>query len=421
MFKIGMQRTTTRPTKCRGQLEKKLFSLVLCLVCVFFTVSIILMNRVETTLTIHQTHHHPWTHNSHNNDNANGLHNSSHHGSSNTMRKNELITTPVTSKQKQKEYSNDDKPWWLHDKDRLVAALESQNINISEISEQTWSQVPTWTQITELYGSKPIVIGLDQCSTFRDAVPENERIITPAGLFNTGTNLIASLLEFNCHFPNRRPPKKRLESNGVTWQTPWGKHSPPEFRNQTVDDPFFKTMNKDYVLPVVAIREPYEWMISTCHNNYVLRWPHRRRCPNLVHPNGTLIEVYNQYFHGDIRRYHKSLAHFWNDWNRQYTDPHPGFPRLMVRHKDLIFYPKETIQMVCECAGGELIHKNNNFTYIINAAKGNRKGAKPFDGLVGNWIKYGKEFDISQIPREDVEVAKNVLDETIMEMFDFKW
>lgn len=390
-----------RSAKHNRKLAKALFRFFLCLGCLSFPVSIILMHGVENSLDDHPH----WINNS-KEKNITSLYGS------------ETRTIDLTDlKLIEQKYSNNE---LLHDKYRLVQALESQNIDISEVSKDTWSLVPTWTQITELYGSKPVVIGLEQCHAFRDAVPnKNDRMIAPAGLFNTGTNLIANLLEHNCHIPGRTNRRKRRNASGVTWQTPWGKHSPPEFRNKTVEDPFFQAMNKDHILPVVAVREPFEWMISTCHNNYVLRWPHRRRCPNLIHPNGTLIEVYNQYFHGAIRRYHKSLAHFWNDWNRQYTE-NPGFPRLMVRHKDLIFFPKETIQIVCECAGGELIDEKN-FTYIINAAKGNRKGAKPFDGLVGNWVKYGKKFDFSQINQEDMEVAKNVLDTKIMKMFGFKW
>jgi hypothetical protein len=57
----------------------------------------------------------------------------------------------------------------------------------------------------------------------------------------------------------------------------------------------------------------------------------------------------------------KSLVHFWSEWYRQYLDA--DFPRLIVRFEDLLFHPKEMIDIVCQCAGA-VSKDEGKFEYI---------------------------------------------------------
>jgi len=41
---------------------------------------------------------------------------------------------------------------------------------------------------------RPVILGLDRCEAYRASVPLNERAVGPAGLFSSGTNLLADLV-----------------------------------------------------------------------------------------------------------------------------------------------------------------------------------------------------------------------------------
>lgn len=106
---------------------------------------------------------------------------------------------------------------------------------------------------------------------------------------------------------------------------PWGKHTPAMFIHD-YSAPLAANMTKEDALPVVTVRNPYDWMISMCSHTYTARWSMRERghaniCPHLVYANSTLTELWpvgltvklaNQTVHFE------SLAHLWNEWYLQY-------------------------------------------------------------------------------------------------------
>lgn len=66
---------------------------------------------------------------------------------------------------------------------------------------------------------QPIILGMDRCEAYRRAVPAHVRAVGPAGLFSSGTNLLADLFKKNCD-----PPKAlRFIVRFASWQVPWGK------------------------------------------------------------------------------------------------------------------------------------------------------------------------------------------------------
>lgn len=61
-------------------------------------------------------------------------------------------------------------------------------------------ELPLVTKVHTMYGSRPIVYGLDTCQAYRHRLMQhNNQPPMPrvAGLYNTGTNLLARLLELN--------------------------------------------------------------------------------------------------------------------------------------------------------------------------------------------------------------------------------
>merc|ERR1740136_480633 len=92
-----------------------------------------------------------------------------------------------------------------NDKTRVREILQKAGV---EITPEVESIIPTWSEVTSLYGSKPKIIGLETCATFRNSVTVSA-MIGPSGIFNTGTNLLSSLLSNHCTIPNRKKGSKQ--------------------------------------------------------------------------------------------------------------------------------------------------------------------------------------------------------------------
>jgi hypothetical protein len=147
-------------------------------------------------------------------------------------------------------------------------------------------------------------------------------------------------------------------------KVPWGKHYPASFRGKhgTTTD---KDVPYQTSLPLVTIREPYQWLQSMCRHHYEMRWPHGElHCPNIVaeeeeirqfpwlstlyldSQNNTRTEVeklvpINIKFQ-DRRIIYKSLPHFWSEWYQLYMEA--DYPRVVVRFEDLLFYGQEVTE-----------------------------------------------------------------------------
>ena len=100
--------------------------------------------------------------------------------------------------------------------------------------------------------------------------------------------------------------------------------------------------------------------------------PLQKHCPNLVlSPKDKKLHNFNaalthncQTTVGVKVNYNsKSLAQYWVNWYKEYMEA--GYPRLIVRFKDLQFHAKEMIGLICQCDGTKA--KNNGmFTYMID-------------------------------------------------------
>lgn len=339
----------------------------------------------------------------------------------------------------------------LQGKERLWKILQTRNV--TEVDAAYWATVPTWGEIlSNLYPKShditeagPIIHGLETCQAFQAATASNptQRRIAPAGIFNTGTNYLSVLLEYNCQNPHRvakfnNNPKR---GHGNEWEVLWGKHTPAHHRGK-----YYKNTKHNYdvheVLPVVLIRNPFGWMKSMCRNSYSASWAGKgdvSSCPQLK-KNGDWNEVDVKFGPGST--HHKSLAHMWNDWYGEYfynnytmnstmedrinlTAP---FPRLMIRFEDIIFFPYEVTQQICNCAGGVLGHRpddtdvaNSTFHYVVRSAKtgGGHGPASQRNGLIDSWVRYGKSDPRNEYDDESAGIAEEALDKLIVKAFGY--
>uniref|UniRef100_A0A7S1B8E7 Uncharacterized protein n=1 Tax=Corethron hystrix TaxID=216773 RepID=A0A7S1B8E7_9STRA len=101
-----------------------------------------------------------------------------------------------------------------------------------KVEKSVLEKLPSVEEVTALYGKNgPVIYGMGTCLAFRKDVPLQRRVVAPAGMYNTGTNLLADLLTKNCVLPHKE------KIRGMNWQVPWGKHNPVSWRFHNVAPP----------------------------------------------------------------------------------------------------------------------------------------------------------------------------------------
>ena len=311
----------------------------------------------------------------------------------------------------------------LKSKDKIKAILEDAGMVITPEIE---SKLPKWEEVVSLYGPKPIIHGLDSaCSEFQLTVPASDAYIGPAGLFNTGTNLLPKLLHNYCELSSRTNSlESDLFDEGILWSIPWGKHNPVAWRNKNVKRRA-ENIVQNHTLPLVLIKDPYFWMGSMCRHWYEAEWEDVDRCPNLVQGNSTKktypVEV--RYKKGEPSWEYQSLADFWNVWYGDYLASMGEFPMLMIRYEDLLFHTEEVITKVCECGGGQLKEKakSEGIQLRVDSAK-DGYSHEDSNGLLSSIMRYGHVNQrLEGLNEYDLRYAKETIGSNLMEMFGYSF
>jgi hypothetical protein len=321
-------------------------------------------------------------------------------------------------------------PWEvaLEGREPLLEIL--REAGVTDIDLSTLQSLPKWETVIKLYGSEPVIHGLDRCEEFRNNTPPEKRSMGPAGLFNTGTNALTKYLEMNCVIP-----EVKRKDGGMRWQPHWGKHSLATMKHMYTANNFDKD-DKDNMLPVVLVRDPLTWLTSMCTNPYSAKWTHHKsHCPALV-PNADDIKQYPDLkgkasIPGKVRfgrtddnntftEQWPSMAYLWSFWNIAYYEK-AEFPSVMVRFEDLIFHPRKLVETVCACGGG--IPRNETFQYYRSSAKEGGKGhgkEETKTSMVSAMIKYGSESRrVQNYTRDDLEHARHALNRDLMNKFHY--
>jgi len=322
-------------------------------------------------------------------------------------------------------------------KERIFKLLAGAGIN--NIDDDTARQLPTWRQVVELYGAKPIIHGLQDsttCQSFQTHSPKQNHFVSTAGMFNSGTNLMAQLLMANCQMVDRMAVYGK-QNRGVRWQVPWGKHNPPN-RSANGQHQVTKSINvtASDTLVAVTIRDPYVWMASMCRHPYGAHWIHDKlHCPNLIADEANVqqskkekwmiltqdksVPILVDYGIGQER--YDSLVHLWNEWYKEYMDVPNNIYRIIVRHEDLIFYPKEVTHAVCTCAGGKI--KAHPFKFIVDTAKhAETAHGSNRTGWMDAMIRYGTAKKRAlPFTTVDLDYAATHLDPNLMQIFGYHY
>ena len=153
-------------------------------------------------------------------------------------------------------------PW--KKKEQLIQIMKMADVNLTE---EVLEALSSWEQVVDRFGPEPKILGLETCQAFNAKVPQEKRQLAPAGMFNSGTNLLFQLLQKNCKVHPQAPGMGR----GIDWQVNWGKHQSPRFR---FENKIYENRNNAEILPVVIVRDPYTWFQSMCKNRYSAHWYH---------------------------------------------------------------------------------------------------------------------------------------------------
>ncbi|KAL7536427.1 hypothetical protein ACHAXR_007153 [Thalassiosira sp. AJA248-18] len=345
----------------------------------------------------------------------------------------------------------------LQGKERLWNILQTRNV--TQVDADYWASIPTWdTILKNIHHDKggndinasPIIHGLETCQAFQNitsSIPSQRRI-APAGLFNTGTNLLSVLLEYNCQNPHRVEKFGNAKrGHGNEWEVPWGKHTPASSRGRYFKNEKLK-YTVDEVLPIVLVRNPYGWMKSMCRNPYTAKWKgmhDKKTCPQLKDTTTRRDADGEEWNNVDVKygsstTHHQSLGNLWNDWYSEYfynnnnnTDgdktTDAPFPRLIIRFEDIIFFPYEVTKQICTCAGGVLGHRqedrdvaNGSFHYVVRSAKAGigHGPASQRNGLIDSWARYGSDDPKDAYSEEEVRIAEGVLDSSMIDAFGYR-
>mmetsp|Transcript_53473 Transcript_53473/g.143076 ORF Transcript_53473/g.143076 Transcript_53473/m.143076 type:complete len:283 (-) Transcript_53473:96-944(-) len=206
---------------------------------------------------------------------------------------------------------------------------------------------------------------------------------------NSGTNALWHLM-LNC------------DTTGV-WEVPWKKHA------------FFHMMTEAHkkrsLLPVVMVKDPLQWMASTCRATYFqVRLPPRATCPSPVNSTSGTYHV------GSHSKF-ANLVELWSSWHLEYL--RSSTPVLMIRNEDLLFSPQETVGLVCECLGGK-VKPPKEFKVIESAPKwgsGHQKASNRSD-TVGRYAEARRSLE-QRLTRDDRELFRRSADASLVDVLHY--
>lgn len=88
-----------------------------------------------------------------------------------------------------------------HELEPLLNILRSAGYTEDDFDSHLLASLPKWSDIMKTYGP-PKIMGLETCELFQNLVKPRLQRLGVAGIFNSGTNLLSSLLKANCRNRN---------------------------------------------------------------------------------------------------------------------------------------------------------------------------------------------------------------------------
>lgn len=213
--------------------------------------------------------------------------------------------------------------------------------------------------------------------------------------------------------------------------------------------------NQTECLPVVIVRDPYNWMQSMvsfisqysslfelacccccccsspnaykkCKSPYAAHWKHgQNRCPNLAvndhdrksfegwgngMPNATSFRV-KVIFDKDDVKFFDSLVDLWSEWYDYYHKA--TYPHLIIRFEDMLLQAPAVVAKIAECVGAQPKHP---IEYQTGSAKAHGSHT---DFLKAILKSADSEKRRKNLQPRDLEYAKAKLNPELLEAFEY--
>lgn len=147
-------------------------------------------------------------------------------------------------------------------KEQLVDIILKRNSSLNNEStslQAVCQSLPTWKEVVDLYGEKPIIFGLDTCKAYRQSLKgENGTDLSPqprvAGMMNTGTHALTAY--FNANFGKKSDYIREYQVGCG------GKHASLKQKAAFVEKGHCRGLIEEGVMPIVTVRDPYSWMVA---------------------------------------------------------------------------------------------------------------------------------------------------------------
>jgi hypothetical protein len=274
------------------------------------------------------------------------------------------------------------------------------------LSTKDCDALPRWSSFTELYGEKPVVLGLERCEQYRTAKARyglDRNTILVESLPHSGAAALVESLSRN------------IGNLTVMTGTSGEEQRFPRQR-------YFLDSSSPPSLPLFVARDPFRWMQRVCHLPFNAKWTRgdEGRCPNFV-PSAAerrdtrfsnMSTFHVDVIHGDsYKEGYPSLVDLWSSYYRSYAEA--DFPRLIVRFEDLIFHAERVMELVSQCLGSPM---NKTYEYYL-----------PDRGLLDG-DRYGRMLKLyateegrySQLTLEDLLYQKYALSPALMDLLHYK-
>jgi hypothetical protein len=146
-----------------------------------------------------------------------------------------------------------------------------------------------------------------------------------------------------------------------------------------------------------------------CATPYAVSWNRTSKttCPDLSQPVRANVHQTQEY---------SSLLHYWNEWNGGYFHANTTtFPRLMIRLEDLVYFPKPTLNTICDCVGGQFLWIPELLSRKHGGLVGKRGNGnaqqQQHHPLIQAWQRHANlRATMSQMDRQDQTATQDIMD-----------
>jgi hypothetical protein len=301
------------------------------------------------------------------------------------------------------------------DKGFLLDVLKEAGVE--KIDDSVIKLLPTWTQVSQLYGSqKPVIIGLERCRAYRKSVRLNDRLLRIAGVINTGTTAMAGYMASN---QGGSPGNDKERPYNV----PWGKHQLYSMRYNQTEEYIAKrkvdTSTFPQILPIVMVRDPYTWLYTSCRVGYMVKHYPRltaNECMKIVSRDAGIDPLYPApiYIPPQNNMSFPSLLNWYTAFYNEYLQS-PS-PRLLVRYEDFLWDPRGVIEQIRACAGFDPL---DEFTYMLDNSKAYQGKKQVSHNVVSAWVLTGHAWNRQAgMEAADVQWVARMLESEAKELMD---